>query len=207
MARIRYAVVVLCAAAMLTASAAAQNNEISGAIGRIFISDQGVPGTFLADSNIHFGDQLSYELNYGHRFVDIGVAALTVEVPFVFSIDQKVNFTLGNVPKSFNSCFLTPSARINFFPNAGFSPWISGGGGFGRFAESSELEDGSHNSGSTGTTVGAAQLGVGLDVRLLRSVMLRGEVRDLYSGKVQLNVNPQSKQHNIFAGVGLSWRF
>ena len=31
----------------------------AGSIGRFFIADQGVPGTGLADSNIHFGDALT----------------------------------------------------------------------------------------------------------------------------------------------------
>jgi hypothetical protein len=207
MASIRYAVVVLCTAAMLTAGAAAQSNTVAIAVGRTFISDQGVPGTFLSDSNIHFGDALSYEVNYGHRFVDIGIASLSVEVPFVFSFNQRVNFTLGTTPKDFSSYFLTPSARIAFFPTAGVSPWISGGGGFGRFSQSSTLEGGGANPGPTSQTVGAAQLGFGLDVRVLRSVRLRGQIRDFYSGAVQLNVNPQSKQHNLFAGVGFTYSF
>jgi opacity protein-like surface antigen len=207
MARIRYGFVVLLSAVMLTAGAAAQSNEIAGAIGRTFISDQGVPGAALADSNIHYGDALSYEVNYAHRFVNIGVASLAVEVPFVFTFNQKLNYTLNQVPKDFNSFFLTPSARISFFPASGFSPWISGGGGFGRFSESSTLEFGGPNPGPSSNTVGAVQLGLGLDVRLLRSVRLRGEVRDFYSGQPDLNINPQVRRHNLFAGIGLAWHF
>ena len=32
-----------------------QRNEIGGIIGRVFISNEGVNGTDLTDSNIHFG--------------------------------------------------------------------------------------------------------------------------------------------------------
>jgi hypothetical protein len=207
MAGKRFGIVVLITVAMLAVNAAAQKNEISGSIGRFFIADQGVPGTGLADSNIHFGDALSYEVNYGRRFMDIGVASLTVEVPFVFSFNQGVHFELNEVPKNFNSYFVTPSARVNLFPTTGFSPWISAGGGFGHFSENSTLEYGGTNPGASGTTTGVFQAGIGLDVRLLRSVKLRGEVRDFYSGTPQLNINTETKQHNLFAGVGLSWSF
>jgi len=34
---------------------------------------------------------------------------------------------------------VTPAARLNGFPDAGVSPWISVGGGLGHFSESSTL--------------------------------------------------------------------
>jgi opacity protein-like surface antigen len=192
---------------LLAVSAAAQSNDVAGIIGRTFVSDQGVTGTPFTDSNIHFGDHISYELSYGKRIADIGIASLTIEVPFVHDPDVKLNYAPQVVPKSYSAFFLTPSARISLFPGAGISPWISGGGGFAHFSESSTLQSGAPNPGSTGTTTGAIQLGVGLDVRIIGSVKLRGEMRDFYTGVPDLNVNPQKKQHNMFAGAGIVFSF
>jgi len=207
MARKWFGILVLAMMTLVVANAAAQKWEVAGSVGRIFISDQGVANTNLFNSNVHFGDQLTYEANGGRRIVDIGIASLSVEVPFVFSFDQKVNFEENLVPKSFNSFFVTPSVRLNLFPMTAFSPWISGGGGWGRFDESSTLEDGGKNPGATGTNCGVAQVGLGLDVRILHGFKLRGEVRDFYSGVPQLNVPTVTRQHNIFAGGGLVWQF
>ncbi|HSS96748.1 MAG TPA: hypothetical protein VLK33_06955 [Terriglobales bacterium] len=206
MARQRFGFVVLIAMALLVVNAAAQKNEIAGSVGRVFISDQGVLGT--NPSNIHFGNGLTYEANFAHRFINLGILDVKVEVPFVFTPTVKLNFPQNVVPKSFRSYFVTPAARVSLFPTTAFTPWVSVGGGFGRFGESSELEFGGPNPGSTGTTSGVFQTGGGLDVRILSAFKLRGEVRDFYSGVPQLNANTgKSRQHNIFVGGGVVFSF
>lgn len=207
MTRNAFMVAVVISLTLLTASAVAQNNEVAGIIGRTFISDQGVPSAFLTDKNIHFGSGITYEVSYARRFVDIGLASLAVELPFVHDPETKVNFGQNVVPRSYSAMYFTPSARVNFFPASGVSPWISGGGGFAHFNESSTLVFGGPNPGTTGTTVGAIQLGVGLDVRLFENIKLRGQVRDFYTGLPNLNINPQKHMHNYFAGAGIAWSF
>jgi opacity protein-like surface antigen len=207
MARKAFMVAVMVGLILLAATGVAQNNEVAGIIGRTFISDQGVPSSSLSDKNIHFGSGLSYEVSYARRFVDIGLASLAVELPFVHDPETKLNFGQNVVPRSYSAMYFTPSARLNFFPGSGVSPWISGGGGFAHFNESSTLVFGGPNPGSTGTTVGAVQLGVGLDVRFLGNVKLRGQVRDFYTGLPNLNINPQKHMHNYFAGAGIVWSF
>ena len=208
MARKHLGIAVLLALALLSTSAAAQKYEIAGSIGRTFIADQGVAGANPADPNVHFGNGLSYEANFGRRFIDIGLLSITVEVPFVFTPTTKVHFNTGLTPRTFRSYFVTPAARVNLFPTTAFSPWVSVGGGFGHFAESSTLEFGATNPGPTGTTSGVFQTGLGLDVKLVARFKLRGEVRDFYSGVPQLNVNTgKSRQHNIFVGGGAVFTF
>jgi len=51
----RLLIAALVAVATLATSALAQQNELTGIIGRTFSRDQGVPNTGLANSNIHFG--------------------------------------------------------------------------------------------------------------------------------------------------------
>jgi hypothetical protein len=52
------------------------------------------------------------------------------------------------------------------------------------------------------------QIGLGLDVHLLSSLSVRGQVRDFYSGVPELNVDTgKSRQHNYFVGGGVVWHF
>jgi len=188
-------------------AAYAQRNDVSGTIGRTFISDQGVVGGNLPDSNIHFGNGLTFEVNYGRRLLDADAFAVVVEIPAIFDPNQRLHFGGFDTPRSFASYFVTPSARLHLFPKASLSPWVSVGGGLAHFSMSSRLESGQPNpTGST--TTGALQLGAGLDVRLLHSVYLRGDLRELRSGEPALNVNTgKSRYYNLYAGGGLSFRF
>jgi len=192
--------------ALLAVNAAAQKNEIAGSVGRVFISDQGVLGT--NPSNIHFGNGLTYGANFAHRFINLGIIDVKVEVPFVFTPTVKLNFAQNIIPKSFRSYFVTPGARVSLFPTTAFSPWVSMGGGFGRFDENSQLVFGGTNPGTKGSTSGVLQTGGGLDVKIISAFKLRGEVRDFYSGVPQLNANTgKTRQHNIFVGGGVVFSF
>ena len=183
----------------------AQKNELSGLIGRTFISDQGIKGGTFFDNNVHFGKGLTFEVNYAHRVLGPGFASLSLEVPVVVNWDEDLNSDAVQVPKSFKSYFVTPSARLNVFANSAVTPWVSLGGGIGRFSESSTQVSG---AGKTGTTTGALQAGLGLDVRFFGRFSLRGEVRDFWSGVPQLNVDTgKSRQHNFFVAGGLVWHF
>ncbi len=199
---------VLAALTTIVTGASAQRNEIGGIIGRTFISDQGVAGTGLPDSNIHFGHGLTVEANYSRFLLHARLFGISLEIPAVIDPSQKLHFGGFDAPSSFTSYFVTPSARVNLFPGTPFSPWISAGGGVGHFAMSSRLESGQPNPNKSGTTTGAVQLGFGLDVKVIHSVYLRGEAREFNSGEPQLNVNTgKSRYYNLFAGAGLVWRF
>ena len=194
--------------ATMATEAAAQSNEIGGIIGRTFISDQGVIGTSLPDSNIHFGHGLTFEANYSRRLLNAGIFGVTFEIPVVIDPSQKLHFSGLDAPKSFTSYFVTPSARASLFPGGSFSPWLSVGGGVGHFAMDSRLESGQPNPNKSGTTTGAIQFGLGLDVKIIHSVYLRGEAREFRSGEPQLNVNTaRSRYYNLFTGAGLVWHF
>jgi len=190
------------------AQGAAQKNELSGTLGRTFIADQGIQGAPAYDPNLRFGKGLTFEINYARRFMGADLWSLALEVPFVVNVDEDLHAAENLVPESFSSYFVTPAARVNFFPFTAVSPWLSFGGGFGHFSESSKLEFGGVNPGKTGTTTGIMQAGVGLDVKLSRRFTVRGEARDFWSGVPQLNVDTgKSRQHNIFVGGGLVWHF
>ena len=199
-------VVSVCAFA---AHAAAQKNELTGLIGRTFISDQTIPGAPAFDNKLRIGDGLTFEVNYARYLASGGQLSLSLEVPFVFSFDQDLHAALPNrVPEDYKSYFLTPAARVNFFSGLAVSPWVSVGGGFGHFSASSNLLFGGQTPGNTGNTTGVFQVGGGLDVRLIGHFSLRGEVRDFWSGAPKLGVTTdQTRQHNLFVGAGVVWHF
>ena len=199
---------VLMAVCTFVAQAAAQKNELSGILGRTFISDQGIPGAPSYDPNLHFGNGLTFEVNYARRVMGAGLFSLALEVPFVVDPVEDLHAAQNLIPKQYSSFFVTPAARLNVLPDLAVSPWVSFGGGFGHFSESSTLLFGGANPGKTGTTTGVLQAGLGLDVRLSGHFSLRGEGRDFWSGVPQLNVDTgKSRQHNIFAGGGIVWHF
>jgi len=197
-------VAVLLAACTLVPHASAQKNELSGLLGRTFISDQGIIGGTFFDNNVHFGNGLTFEANYARRVLGAGIASISVEVPFVFNWDEELRSDAVEIPKSLKMYFLTPSARLNIFSESAVSPWVSFGGGFGHFSGGSTLSGVPTDS----TTTGALQAGVGLDVRVFHSFSVRGEARDFWSGVPQLNADTgKSRQHNYFVAAGIVWRF
>ena len=199
------ALVALCT---FVTQATAQKNELSGILGRTFISNQGIQGAPSYDPELRFGNGLTFEVNYARRVVDAGLFSLALEVPFVVDPVEDLHAAQNLIPKQYSSFFVTPAARLNAFPDQAISPWVSFGGGFGHFSESSTLVFGGPNPGKTGTTTGVLQAGLGLDVRLSGHFSLRGEGRDFWSGVPQLNVDTgKSRQHNIFAGGGIVWHF
>ena len=202
------AVVAVCT---FVAQAAAQENELSGIIGRTFTSDQSILGAPAYDPDLRFSNGLSFEINYARRLMGMGrgFLSLTLEVPFVVNPEQDLHAAPPNrIPEKYASFFVTPAVRLNAFPGQGISPWVSFGSGFGHFAASSTLLFGGNNPGTTGTNTGVIQAGLGLDVKIFHGFSLRGEGRDFWSGVPQLNVNTgKSRQHNIFAGLGIVWHF
>jgi len=209
MARKWLAAAVLVVLTGLVANAVAQDqkNELTGIIGRTFVSNHHVVG-LAVDEVVTSGNGLTFEVNYGRRLWGSGPLSLTAEVPAAFNLDEDIHLKANLVPASYRSIFVTPSIRANLFPGTGFSPWVSVGGGFGYFGESSKLEFGGANPGKTGTTTGVLQIGAGFDVKIFGPFSLRAQVRDFRSGVPQLNVNTgSSTQHNLFAGGGLIWHF
>ena len=182
--------------------AAAQKNELSGILGRTFVSDQGIPGAPSYDPNLHFGNGLTFEVNYARHVMGGDILALALEVPFVVNADEHVN-AYTDPFLGYHSYFVTPAARLNLFPEQAVSPWVSFGGGFGHFSGSSGA-----NPNTTGNTTGVLQAGVGLDVKIYKNFSLRGEGREFWSGVPPLDVNTgKSRQYNLFAGGGIVWHF
>jgi hypothetical protein len=205
----RLAISALLAACIIVPEAMAQKNELSGLAGRTFVTDQTIKGSTAPDNKLRFGNGLSFEANYARRLMNAQFVSLSFEVPFILNVDEDLHAALPNrIPEDYKSFIVTPAGRLNLFPDLGVSPWVSVGGGFAHYSESSNLLFGGKTAGNMGNTTGVFQIGVGVDVRLIHRFSLRGEVRDFWAGVPTVStITDTSRQHNLFAGAGLVWHF
>lgn len=205
----RLAISALLAACIIVPEAMAQKNELSGLVGRTFITDQTIKGSTQVDNKLRFGDGLSFEANYARRLMTAQLFSLSFEVPFIINPDEDLHAALPTrIPANYKSFIVTPAARVNLFPDLGVSPWVSLGGGINHNSESSSLLFGGKNPAKTGNTTGVFQIGAGVDVRLIHRLYLRAEVRDFWAGVPPVGaITDTSRQHNLFAGAGLVWHF
>jgi len=187
-----------------TSALAQSKNEVG-----LLLGGNIVP-TSTTNFNIHSG--LAYQATYGHRFTGSRPVGWGFEVPFVALPSQDVQSPSPSSPRNYASIFITPGIRVTFVPVAAISPWASVGGGFARFAESTTLVTGAPNTFKTGTNKGALQYGGGVDFKTPFKIpvplVLRGEIRDFYSGQPRLNIaRPGKGQHNVIISGGIVLRF
>lgn len=209
------ALLLLCSVIAASAQDSTQDdkkNEIAGTIGHTFISNQGVLNSGLSNSVLTFGPGFSFEVNYARVLLAHDWADFAVEVPAVFNPDEDLHYQTNQIPEGYSSFFVTPAARLRFFPDVAISPWVSFGGGLGYFDSSSNLLFSGSNAGNRTVTTGVLQGGVGLDVSLpchcLDRLRIRVEARDDWSGVPSLNVDTgKTRQHNYYVGGGLVYRF
>ena len=60
---------------------------------------------------------------------------------------------------------------------------------------------------SQSSTSGVFEVGVGLDVRILGPLKLRGEFRDFNSSEPPINLNTGNRYSHLYAGAGLAFAF
>jgi hypothetical protein len=129
-------------------------------------------------------------------------------LPVAIAPRTDLNTAYHGIPKDIGALFVTPSVRVNFFSRDSVTPWVSAGGGYGRFRNSPDLNFYGTNPGPGGSNTGVVQFGAGLDVWVWHHWGARLEVRDFYSGEPDLNVDTgRSRQHNYYVGIGVAHRF
>ena len=187
-----------------------KDSEISVSIAHTVISDQGVPNAPTVYNTVHFGKGWSFEGNYARRLMSFRWGYLSAEVPVIFNPDEDLNFGLNQVPKQYNSLFITPAARVTLLPGFAFSPWVSFGGGLAHVVASKDLVFSGTNSGHRVNNSGALEAGVGFDTKIpgISLFRLRFEARDIWTGEPPINVTTgRTRQHNYFLGGGPVFRF
>jgi hypothetical protein len=125
-------------------------------------------------------------------------------------LDVKLDQRPANVINQYAFVFLTPHVRLKLHPSGFISPWLSFGGGYARFRETTPVNTPSF---SQGTNTGAFVFGGGLDTRPVLHVLripigFRLEIRDFYSGQPNYNQKTTGNlQNNVAFTAGLLIRF
>jgi len=184
-----------------TACAAfAQSNDVAVSFGGTFAP--GAQGSAICEAILvcPVGDVsrsvdpgFAIEGTYAHRVANFKAASLHLELPFMFSPTRKSEF-LG---PDFSTFFFTPSLRLKFLPSSGVSPFVSAGGGLGRFKQ-----------GSTSDNHGAFQVGGGVDFKThLPLLGFRIETRDFVAGPPSFSSLTNGHLNNLFVGGGIVLHF
>jgi hypothetical protein len=180
----RIAFVCVCLGLMLS-SALAQDvkNELGLFLGGTVTPSLGIAGQ---GADVTLGSAATY----ARCLISAKIAAFYFETPFLAAPLINVSSSDPSVPANYASIVITPGVRLRLAPGAVISPWVSVGVGYARFHQSAKPQDGATNTGLIGADKCAAQFGGGLDfrtpLRILFPINLRVEVRDIYSGKPQL---------------------
>jgi hypothetical protein len=140
--------VLVVAALVLVSSALAQDlnratpvNELSVTAGRTFVSTQTIQNPIPNDPNpnIHFGNEVSFDVNYARLLMSHKLLGLYAEVPVAIVYHTDLNTYENEIPHNISALFMTPSVRLDFFSGQAVTPWVSAGGGYGRFWNASSL--------------------------------------------------------------------
>jgi hypothetical protein len=196
-------------AVFLASSGWAQRNDLSVTGGETFVSTQTVRNSGLSfNPPLHFENAPTVAFNYSFLLKNAGIFGIRAELPVAYYPHMDLNTAKYGIPSDIGALFVTPSLRVNIFSEDTVSPWVSVGGGYGRFRESSTLLFGGANPGPTSTNTGVVQFGAGLDVWIWHHWGVRGEARDFYSGEPALNLDTgHSRMHNYYVGAGIAFRF
>jgi len=194
---------------LLVGSTLAQVNELSITAGRSFVSTRTIvnPPAGDLDPRIHFGNEETVAFNYARFLTSRRIFGIYAELPVAIYPRMDLNTYSNDIPKDIGALFVTPSVRVNVFSGDSVTPWVSFGGGYGRFREAPVRNFYGPNPGATGTNTGVIQFGAGLDVWFWHTWGGRFEARDFYSGLPDYTVTTNGRQHNYYVGVGVVHRF
>ena len=183
--RLALVLVLLCAVA-----AQAQKHELSISGG----------GLFPSRNNVSLDKTFGFQVGYAGRLFHAPAASLFVELPLAIGMNNGFTTTIGatTIQDNYNSLFFTPALKVKLAPEFPMSPWVSAGYGVAYYKR---------DSGATNNT-NVFSFGGGLDIKVAPYVSIRGEVRDFYTGEANIFQQTTTvRQHNVFAGAGLVFRF
>lgn len=179
-----------------------QRHELALTLGRV-----ASPRRDLAAGTLDLQPGTALQAVYGRRVARAAGGALFFDVGIVSVPLRDVETRIGAATKDFATLYVTPALRLKFLPAARVSPWLTGGGGYALYEQSLLRTDGQVNSAPRLIHRGQVMFGGGVDVKVLRWVALRGEIRDFYTGSPAFNIPQSGGQHNIVVGGGFVLRF
>jgi hypothetical protein len=191
---------VLLVSIFLASAGFAQSNDLAVSFGGTF--SPGAEGSAVCEAILicptgivsrSVDPAFAIEGTYAHRLANFRVASLHLELPFMFTPTRNTGFQSPD----FSTFFFTPSLRLKLLPSSGVSPFVSAGGGLGRFKQ-----------GSTSDNHGAFQVGGGLDFKTRLPLLgFRIEARDFVTGAPSFSTLTNNHLNNLFVGGGVTFRF
>ncbi len=161
----------------------APGQETKNETGFLLGSEQ-VPGfTTTTRAPLSVGGSVAFSFDYARKLKGERTA-LFVEIPFAAAPSHHGSSAQAGTATSLATLYIVPSIRLQAFANRRFSPWLSGGFGYGWLQTSATLNNGAPNPAVNQNT-GTAQFGGGVDIRtpihILLPISLRAELRDYYA--------------------------
>ena len=168
-------------AGLIACSASAQ--ETKNETGFLLGSEQ-IPGsTSTAGVPLSVGGSVAFSFDYARRLKGEHTV-LFAEIPFAAAPSHRGGSSQPGTITSLAALQVVPSLRVQAFADRRFSPWLSGGFGFGWLETSALFNNGAPNP-QTNRYTGTAQFGGGVDIRtplkLVFPISLRAELRDYYA--------------------------
>ena len=167
----------------------AQKNEFA-------ISASGI----VTSASFNASGGAGFQINYARRMIALPLVSLYLELPFQAGFDGSRSTLLNLNRENYNTLYFTPGLKVKFAPGFPISPYLAGGIGWGSFR--------STNTSATSNKF-AADLGGGVDFKLVPYVSLRGEVRDYYTSAPTLDISSVYQGHinNVVFSGGVVLRF
>ena len=181
---------------------AAQQHEVALTLGRV-----SSPARNLAAGTLDLKGGTVLQAVYGYRLLGGTAAALYANAGFVSVPLRDIRAVIPASTRDFATLYVTPALTVKFRPGARVSPWITGGAGYALYEQSRERTDGQPNGAPRLIHRGQVMFGGGADVKFLRWLALRGEIRDFYTGSPAFNLPQSGGQHNVAVSGGVVVRF
>lgn len=190
----KFALLYLLAALCLAQENTAPKNELAFGLG-------GIPALSRSDSpRLDAGSGVVFQVNYGRRILNGDTVALYGEISSIASPVRDVSTPITTATHDFASLYIAPGIRVKFRPRSRISQFVVVGGGYADYEQSVTRLDGRPNQAPRELARGVFDFGAGFDVHVWRSVALRGEARDFYTGAPNYNLASISGgQHNVVA--------
>lgn len=141
-----------------------------------------------------------FQINYARRMIALPLVSLYFELPFQAGFNGSRSTLLNLNRENYNTLYFTPGLKVKFAPGFPVSPYLAAGIGWGSFR--------STNTSATSNQF-AADLGGGVDFKIVPYISLRGEVRDYYTSAPTLDIPVVYQGHvnNIVFSGGMVLRF
>jgi opacity protein-like surface antigen len=176
----------------------AQKHELGLTLGGLIPRDRGT-----APNTVRLSGGTALQANYGYRILGGKTAALYGEVHFLANSQRTVGSGNAAATRDVATAYVTPGVRLKFAPHAHLSPYLAAGGGYALYEQSLFRIDGESNQAPRFVHRGAFDVGGGVDVKFLRHIALRGEIRNFYTGSPAYNLpGLGGGQNNVVVGGG-----